>query len=202
MKNYSQNGEQEVIEKYFGDFVGTFADIGANDGVTLSNTYSLALKKWKGVLIEASPKAFLRLAKNYQFMGGCEIHHVALGEKTGEIVLNESSNLIGLDDVALVSTVHAEEMKRFESAVSYEKVEVHCATWLDFLQASAFKQFDFISMDIEGSELEVLPSMDLTHTKMICIEWNGKPELKVEYEKYFDGFKLIHENGENLIYAR
>jgi hypothetical protein len=48
----------------------------------------------------------------------------------------------------------------------------------------------------------ILPEMDLSKTMMIVIEWNSKPELKEQYEKHLDGFKLIHTTGENLIYAR
>lgn len=59
-----------------------------------------------------------------------------------------------------------------------------------------------ISMDCEGDELNILPDMDLSKTKLICIEHNDKPELKAEYEKYLDGFKLIYTSGENLIYCR
>ena len=53
MKDYSQTGEQQVIFDYFGpEFKGTFLDIGANDGVTFSNTYGLSLKGWRGVCVE------------------------------------------------------------------------------------------------------------------------------------------------------
>ena len=57
-------------------------------------------------------------------------------------------------------------------------------------------------MDCEGDELNILPHMDLSKVRLICIEWNSKPELKTEYEKYLEGFKLIYKSGENLIYAR
>lgn len=202
MKNYSQNNEQQAIADYFGDFKGTFADIGSNDGKTLSNTYALALAGWKGILVEASPKAFGKLVDNYKGIGGCELHHMALAEKNGVITLNESSALLGTEDVALVSTVHDHEMERFASVVKYEKVKVTAVTWAELMKVSSFKHFDFISMDIEGSELEILPYMDLSKTKMICIEWNGKPDLMHQYERYLDGFECIHVNGENLLYAR
>lgn len=202
MKNYSQNDEQEVILKYFGKFKGTFLDLGANDGITFSNTYALALSGWSGSVVEASYKAFDRLTNLYFFNASIYKYNFAVGKQTGVIQLNESGPLIGNEDVALVSTAHDHEMDRFKKVVKYNKVNVNCLSWPDFLKRSPQKTFDFISMDIEGSELEVLPDMDLSETKCICIEYNGKAELKRQYEKYLSGFNLIHTTAENLIYVR
>ena len=58
---FSQNNEQQIIANYFGNFKGTFADIGANNGVTLSNTYALSLAGWYGLCVEPAPSAFDRL---------------------------------------------------------------------------------------------------------------------------------------------
>jgi FkbM family methyltransferase len=201
MKYHSQNDEEKVILDYFGDFKGTFCDIGANDGETFSNTRALAMKGWSGAYIEASPKAYdkLFLLESY---GHTFKTSVAIGARKRKIILHESGELVGRDDVALVSTVHKHEMDRFRKTVNYQPIEVECITWYDFLRSSPWQIFHFISMDIEGSELEVLPQMDLTDVKMFCIEWNSKPELKKAYEPYFEGFKLIHTTGENLIWAR
>jgi len=58
MKIYSQNLEQNYILEYFKDRRGTFIDIGANDGLTLSNTRALVELGWRGVFVEPSPMAF------------------------------------------------------------------------------------------------------------------------------------------------
>lgn len=200
--NYSQNNEQQVILDYFNGHIGTFIDIGANDGKTFSNVRALAERQWKGVFVEPSPKAFAQLEKNYEGLKGFYFYNVAISDHNGNAVLHESGNLVSQNDVALVSTFHAHEMDRFKSTVKYEPVTVKCFKWKTFLNRLAIKKFDFITADCEGDELNILPDMDLTETKMICIEWNSKPELKVEYEKYLNGFKLVYTSGENLIYAR
>jgi FkbM family methyltransferase len=202
MKNYSQNNEQDVILNYFGDFKGTFLDCGANDGVTLSNTRALALLGWKGVLIEASLNAYSELFKLYGADGNFDLFPYAIGRKNKKLTFYESGELLGQGDKSLVSTFHQHEMDRFKKTVHYNPIEVQCHSWDFFADNVQFRPFDFISMDIEGSELEVLPQMDLSEVKMFCIEWNSKPELKKAYEPYFKGFKLIHTTGENLIYAR
>src|SRR5690348_6177236 len=109
---YSQSNEEEIILGYFGDFVGTFIDIGANDGITLSNTFALVWKGWQGTLIEASPKAYERLLKTHPHNYGLVLLNYAVGSYDGEIVLHESGQLLGTGDVALVSSTREDETQR------------------------------------------------------------------------------------------
>ena len=199
---YSQNKEEEIILHYFSGQTGTFIDIGANDGITFSNTRALAERGWKGVLIEPSPKAYAKLKEVYNGHKWFYLYNFALGDKNGKAFLQESGPLCSAKDVGLVSTFVTSEMDRFKSKVAYEPFEVKMFKWKTFLNRLAIKEFDFISMDCEGSELGILPDMDLSKTKCICLEWNSKPELKTEYEKYLTGFNLIYNSGENLIYGR
>lgn len=199
---YSQNSEQEVILKYFQGKTGTFIDIGSNDGITFSNTRALAERGWKGVLVEPSPKAFAKLKELYNGHKGFYLYPYALGSHNGKAMLQESGPLCSAADVGLVSTFHSHEMDRFKRTVKYEPVEVKVFKWKTFLNRLTIKEFDMISMDCEGNELSILPDMDLSKTSLICLEWNSKPELKAEYEKYLAGFKLIYTSGENLIYVR
>lgn len=200
---YSQNNEEEVIINHFlGKTNGVFLDLGANDGVTLSNTRALFERGWKGALVDASPKAFERLKDLYRGVNGISVYHLALTSYDGMIMLKDSGKLIGENDIALVSTVHDHEVDRFKSAVRYNDVEVPCFTWDTFIKACPYKLFDFVSVDIEGCELDILPYMDLSITSLVCIEWNCKEEVKKEYDRILKDFRIIHSNQENLIYVR
>lgn len=199
---FSQNDEERIILEYFGNFKGVFAEIGANDGITFSNTYALAEMGWAGVCIEPSPKAFKKLSELYKDRGNIDLYNVALGAKTETVILSESSSLESENDIGLVSTLKDSEKERFKDVVTYGDVEVQCWNWELFMHITPLTDFNFISMDIEGSELDVLPHMDLSKTRLICLEWNLKEELKTEYEKYLSGFSLIHTTPENLIYGR
>lgn len=197
---YSQNKEEQVILDYFGFIQGTFADIGANDGVTFSNTKMLAERGWKGILLEPSPKAYAKLKEIYKGIDGVYTYPFAIGNHNGTAILNESASLINSHDVALVSTFKEEEMQRFRSITSYTPVEVKVFRWKTFLNRVKYKTFDFISIDAEGYDLDILLQIDLTETKMVCVEWNG--HNKEAFTAACPGFRLIHENGENLIFAR
>lgn len=199
---YSQNSEEQVILDYFKGYVGTFCDLGSNDGITFSNTRALAERGWSGVLIEPDPEAFDRLEKLYLEYRGLYTYNYAISDYNGKKILQKSDSLLKNGDTGLVSTFNASEMERFKSVVKYTPIEVQCYTWRTALNRWAIKEFDFISADIEGEELKVLPDIDITNTKCFCIEHNGRQDLKLEYEKYLEGFKLIYTSSENLIYVR
>lgn len=200
--SYSQSNEEQVILDYFKGHVGTFASLGENDGLTFSNVRALAERGWSGVMIEPDPEAFARLEKLYLEYKGLYTYNYAIGDHNGKKILQKSSSLLNTGDTGLVSTFNASEMERFKSVVKYTPIEVQYYTWRTALNRWSIQKFDMISMDIEGDELKVLPDIDLTNTKCICIEHNGRQDLKLAYEKYLEGFKLIYTSAENLIYVR
>jgi len=198
---YSQNNEQEVILNYFKGKTGTFIDIGANDGITLSNTFALAESGWSGVLVEPSPTAFKKLRETYKDKKGFYFYNFALGITNDKVKFYDSETHLNKGDHGLLSTMVDEERKRWKTE-KFNEIEVKCFRWKTFLNRLSVKDFDFISMDIEGMEVQLLKQMDLRTTSLICVEWNSKPELKDEYDKLMVGFNVIYTSPENLIYAR
>ena len=160
----------------------------------------MAERGWKGILLEPSPKAYAKLKEIYKGIDGVYTYPFAIGNHNGTAILNEYASLINSHDVALVSTFKEEEMQRFRSITSYTPVEVKVFRWKTFLNRVKYKTFDFISIDAEGLDLDILRQIDLSNTRMVCVEWNGKQ--KDEFMAACSGFRLIHENGENLIFAR
>lgn len=202
---YSQNEEEKFILEYFGVFKGTFLDLGSNDGVTLSNTRALAELGWCGCLVEPSPTAFYKLKRLYEETKGCfYTYNCAIGTHNGKAILHDSGSLLKTGDTSLVSTMVEEEKKRFERVLSYSPVEVKVFRWKTFLNRLTLKKFDFVSIDCEGLDAEIIEQMDLDSLNVQCltIEWNGKPELKERFDKKMEGFKIIYTSGENLIYGR
>lgn len=199
---YSQGQEEKHILNYFGDYMGTFCSIGESDGETFSNVRALALKGWSGCMIEPVPKAFDKLKELYKNQKGFYLYNYAITDFNGIKTLNVNQKGVVAGDCGLLSTFHQSEMERFQRITGYDQIQVRCHHWKTALNKWKIKQFDFISADIEGDELNVLPDMDLSKTKMICLEWNSKPELKKEYEKYLEGFRLLYTSGENLLFAR
>ena len=65
IKYYSQSGEDFIAWHYF-DFKknGFFVEIGAFDGIHLSNTYSFERAGWRGICVEPHPEYFPICKKN------------------------------------------------------------------------------------------------------------------------------------------
>lgn len=62
-------GEDGVLEEIFRRLnidAGTFVEVGAMDGIFFSNTWSLAVRGWSGVAIEANEAAYRCLAQRYR----------------------------------------------------------------------------------------------------------------------------------------
>lgn len=194
---YSQNNEQEIILGYFGYFKGRFLDLGANDGQTLSNTRALALNGWSGTLVEASPKA-ARLARElYKNNDKVQVIEKAIASHTGTVKFYESGKHLSDGDVSLVSTIVPSELDRWRNE-QFTELEVPCDTVGNIVQG----HYDFVSIDIEGMDYDVLTQLHLTDVKMVCVEYNCiEPQKYIDYCKGF-GLNEIHRNGENLIFAK
>jgi FkbM family methyltransferase len=201
--NYSQNQEQQAILNYFKDFKGSFLSLGENDGKTLSNVRALAELGWCGVMVEPSPKVYHKLKLLYENTNGCfYTYQCAIGITNGKAILHDSGELLKTGDQALVSTMVEKEMDRFKSVLKYEDVEVKVYRWKTFLNRLKIKKFEFVNIDCEGLDADILEQMDVSEVKCLCIEWNGVKEMKQRFDKHMAGFNIIYTSGENLIYAR
>lgn len=204
---YSQNREEEIISAYYPIwFKGTVLDIGANDGKTLSNSLALIEKAWMGVLIEPDPNAYKKLWELHSphVNHSVYMYNTAIGNKNGVETLYSTGDHLHKGDTGLLSTLIKEELSRFPG--EFDKSEAHevqVETFANFYERCPFKNYDFISIDAEGLDLAILQQIDLslTRTSLLCVEFNGKDEWAYERHVRKFGFKLIHKNGENLIYG-
>ncbi len=204
IQTFSQSGEDVIIQKYFGNYVGSLLSIGENDGITFSNAFALIQRGWSAVLMEPSPVAYERLHDLHHDNENVFLMPFALGHTNGQFTFYHSGEMLGSGDVGLVSSFKKEETKRWDSLqVNFEEVKAMMINFDTLLEKSPLAEFDFITIDVEGMELDILPQIDFKklNTKVLCVEFNGK-----NIQKYFEimkpyGFTLIHQNQENLIYA-
>lgn len=199
---YSQNNEQQIILNYFGDRVGTFLSLGENDGETLSNVRALALNEWDGVVVEPSKKAFAKLQTLYDDTSPIQCIRVAAGEEDTEAKFYESGMMLGVGDESLVSTIVREELSRWP-LVEFTEYPVRVCTIKSLLNFCHYSNFNFISIDCEGLDLAILKQMDLRSLgcELLCVEWNSKNRAGFDAVVVPQGYKAIHVNSENIIYA-
>jgi FkbM family methyltransferase len=199
---YSQNQEEKYITEYFKDFKGTLLDIGANDGKTFSNSLKLIENGWKAYLVEPSPKAFQKLKSLHNGNSNVECLTIAIGTANQKAMLHESGwHLHHKGDIGLLSSLKREETERWKR-VEFKESEVEVMDYKTFTDLIGYHAFDFITIDAEGMDWEILSQIDLTYTKMVCVETNS-----IETEKYINycrgfGMRLIYKNAENIIMVK
>jgi FkbM family methyltransferase len=211
MTTYSQNKEDIAVLNYFGkDFKGLVLDIGANDGITLSNSRLLIESGWNGVLVEPSPKAYAKLLENKPKTNSQVIAlNYAIGTEEKDAILFESNEHLSKNDVALLSSVNESETIRWKNQ-KFTKVEVEMITFemlLDLIYDWFENDIDFISIDAEGLDLDILKQINLTdlNVKCLCIEHNSNKQVRAEIIEYClqHGLNtILLENSENIILVK
>lgn len=142
---------------------GFFVEFGATDGVALSNTHMLESQLgWHGILAEPARMWQAALMENRKAI----VSDLAVWSKTG-------STVKFVEDAEL-STFHTFR-KADQHARNGRTYDVSTITLVDLLTMhNAPALIDFLSIDTEGSELEVLEAHDFDKFKfsLICVEHN------------------------------
>jgi len=208
MKSYSQNAEDLFILNYFGNYKGTLLEVGANDGKTLSNSLLLIKNGWKAHLVEPG-NVFEYLFHQHVANSNVTLHNYAIGgEFNKEATFYESAaHVAGGADIGLVSSLDFEETERWrKNGVAFTETKVQVKSFREFYKEAGQPKFDFISIDAEGFDWDILQQINLTEVgcKALCIEFNGIEALQVQFTNYcaLHGLKLAHINNENLIFFR
>jgi FkbM family methyltransferase len=201
-----QNLEDKIVSDWFGQYIGVALEIGANDGVTYSNSFHLIENWWGAVLVEPSQKVFPKLAKLHENNNRVICVNCAIGDHNGIGKLLDSGDFLLKGTCSLLSTLKPEETKRWGD-VSFEETEVNIITFNTLLKQSPYKKFQFVSLDAEGMDLDILRQIDLNRIdcRCICVEHNSSPNILVQIKEYCAAFglnKILGTNAENIIICR
>lgn len=188
-------GLQDLDKKLIaiiGNKPGFFVELGANDGISQSNTKHLEMfHGWRGVLIEPYPGNFQKLSKTrssstHFVNAAC----VSFGFQKSEMELTYSNLMTtpmeGSSDVEDRES-HAQSGKKFlkgnERVSTFSAKARTLNSILD--DAGAPSVIDLLSLDVEGGELEVLSGVD--HSKYrfnwILAESRNKQKISDFLEK-------------------
>ncbi len=204
MNSYSQNGEDLIAYKYFGDIEGNILSLGENNGKTLSNSLGLIERGWNAVLVEPCEKSFKELRELHKEQDFVFCYQYAIADKEGDFDFYESDTHLNNGDYSLLSSLSPEEIIKWKPTTKFIKTKVKAITFNQLLDRSPLKTFDLISIDCEGFDWAILIQMNLTELgcKMLIIESNSIDDNKyIEYCGIF-GMKLYHKNHENLIFVK
>jgi len=198
MKSYSQYYQDFFIDFLFsGKKNGVFLDIGANDGITFSNSFLFEKKRdWSGLCVEPQIDIFNECTKHRNcFLENCcidnEERNVIFRKVLGENMLS-----------GILDYMDADSRKRIDDCVSnsncgYEDINIQAYNINTLLEKYKMYTIDFCSIDVEGAELEILKSLDFGKYTVHSFAVEGNNE-KITLFLKSKGYKCIISENDNF----
>jgi FkbM family methyltransferase len=184
---------------------GTFVDIGAHDGISLNNTYFFEKEcGWQGICFEPMNGIFQKL----QNIRSCICIQGCVAPQQGEVDFIEIASHPSLTEMlsGMVTTYDPRHKMRlvYETqalGIPYQIVKKKAYTLNDVLEEHKLYTIDYISLDTEGGELDILKSIDFNRftIRVISVE-NNFGTKDIQYFLAQQGFILIQRLGCDEIY--
>lgn len=191
---YSQIGQDKFVDEYFKGQRGlTFVEFGALDGVCHSNTLFLEKERgWNGLCIEPNPIHFKSLVENRS----CKCSNLGVSSKEGELEFLSVEGY-GTALSGFVDFFDDYNKKRIEKDIKdfggkSQTYMIPVKTLTDILLENGITTVDYMSVDIEGGEIDALKNFDL--------KWFGVKLLTIENNLNKDDIRnLMFEKGYHII---
>ena len=205
LKKSSQFDEDSFIQKYFKNYgIGKYLDLGCFHPVRDNNTYQLYKRNWNGINIDLNPLTI----ELFNFSRPKDINlNYALSNKAGK------KNFYFMGDFSPLNTLDSNQLNFLKRSFNinknqYKTKKIKVENINDILRKKKLNKIDFLNIDLEGYEYEVLKSFDFKRNQinLICIEFLLQNSLSMKksekIKKLFkkNNFKFIYKTGVNHFY--
>jgi FkbM family methyltransferase len=182
-KHFAQFGEDILVSTIFRNIKkGFYVDIGAYHPFKGSLTYNLYKKGWQGVNIDLS-KASIEL---FQIARPSDTNiNCAISSENKETFYYENSPINQQNSL----TKQSDNQKKI--SINSYKLET-------ILKKNGFQKVDYINIDTEGNEIEILRSVDFEKVKPILITLEDNSFI-IDSEQKVEKIKFMKENNYELI---
>ena len=161
MSHKSQLGaDMWVLEKYPNDFNGYFIDVGGADGHYISNTLELENNGWKGITIDAFPRNFEKRTNTIVESAVVSSHKDQMVEFLIPTNYQDFSGIVsklGIHKPALEKVEST--TKKLKTSLLHDILDKH----------NAPSKINYMNLDIEGSEFDVLSTFPFDKYSFDCI---------------------------------
>lgn len=164
MKYYSQDSQDRLIDIFLDRAEnGFFVDIGAHNGIKFSNSYFFEKNRnWSGICVEPMPEVFEELKQNRS----CHLVNGVVSNYSGSL---EFRRIKGRGDMLSGIAKHQSEQHKQRMVEKVEEVgseleilEVSSHTLSEILKKYEVKRINYLSIDVEGAEVDVISSLDFS----------------------------------------
>jgi FkbM family methyltransferase len=170
--------DKGIFEHFFSEpvkLMGTFVEAGGYDGVTSSNSlFFEQLLDWRGILVEANPTKCVEIWP-----------HRPQATTFCSALCNNSRRHVQFYSRHGTSAVASEVDKKYVRSWGLkesDKVSVPCVSLGAILKTIGMTHLDYFSLDVQGSELTVLKSIDWDFTSIYV--------MLIEFEKASDDYEI------------
>ena len=200
---YSQIGQDKYYIEEIIQFKcnGVFLDIGAYDGITGSNTYFLEKNlNWKGLLVECNPELVDICRKNRTSVVCDKALYKESNTKIdfviprGQDIHGGKAQLGGIKDYLRPESLnYFRESYKENTIVQLDTIHIN-----ELLEQNDMYTIDYMSLDVEGYELEILKQIDFKKYKIayLTVEHANIPHYQHEINTYLlsKGYTLARHN--------
>jgi FkbM family methyltransferase len=195
--SYAQNREDVLLDAFFGDkYKGFYVDVGASDPEKFSVTKLFYDRGWSGINIEPNETLVKKLKR---LRTRDTTISAAVGDKPGTAPFRQYV----ADGLSTLSKKTKNRLEGKDFAADYSDIQVDVVTLADvFKQHANNKTIDFMKVDVEGYEYEVLNSNDWSkyRPQVLCIEAD-KIERDWSALLKTNHYKRVFNDGLNDYYA-
>jgi FkbM family methyltransferase len=173
---YSQFDEDRILARIFaGKSDGVCVEVGANDGVNGSTTLYFEKQGWRCVLIEPNPALCAEIREKRSAL----LFECAASDRSGTATLHIAEGAWRADGMSTISARSGDRERIRRQGFSTRPVDVPTLTLDEILgKAQLGGQIDFVTIDVEGHEHEVLQGFSLERWKptILILEDNSNTE--------------------------
>lgn len=184
---YSQFGEDQwIYENIIKESYGVFVDVGAGDPKKLSNSYFFEKLGWDVLCIDADHRQIEKLKKERKNVVGAVVY----------------------DSTPAYFKEERLDLSRICKTNEDKSTRIVTKTLENILKENSIGKIDILSIDVEGSEINVLKSFDIRkHSpEVMIIEFNTLGIVRdKEIKKYLSAwpeYKEVKRLGANLIFSK
>ena len=202
---YAQHQEDAILRGLFSDAeTGYYVDIGANDPTFLSVTKYFYDRGWRGINVEPVPHLAQRLQRDRP---GDLTLNIGISEQSGSLTLYECPLIHGWSTfVAPLARVYRQR------GLPLAERTIPVMTMTELFDAHVDRPVDFLKIDVEGNETEVLRGIDWERCRprVLVIE-NAWPEswshlipdsiYTMAHCDNFNRYYIRNTENENLVFT-
>lgn len=193
VKSYSQEGEDMILRRLFeGVAHGRYVDVGAHHPRRFSNTYLFYRRGWRGINIEPNPEAFRMFESD---RNGDTNLQMGIASRKGTLTYYQFDEpALNTFDQGMVEARRSTPYRVIGTVpVVVDRLDSVLGRYLP-----AGAQIDFLSVDVEGLDYEVLTSNDWQRFRPKCVVVEALRET-VEEAVTGNTASLLNQQGYELV---